>query len=165
MHLPRLTTQADNITGHLWRQFRRSRKTTDHIFRGCQTAEGKQEYSETLHQLLIDFKKTYDSVRGEILFNFLIEFGIPSKLVKLIKMRLNETYSKVRTGKNLSDAVPTQSGLKQGDALSPFLFNFTSEHAIRKVQANQEGLEKNVTHRLLICADEYKYNENTEKVC
>jgi hypothetical protein len=40
----------------------------------------------------------------------------------LIKMCLNETYSKVRIGKHLSDSFPIQNGLKQGDALSPLLF-------------------------------------------
>jgi hypothetical protein len=53
----------------------------------------KWEYNETVHQLFIDFKKAYDSVRKEILYNILIEFGVPMKLVRLIKMCLTETYS------------------------------------------------------------------------
>jgi hypothetical protein len=65
--------------------------------------------------------KAYDSVRREVLYNILIEFGIPMKLVRLIKMCLNEIYSKVRIGKHLSDSFPIQNGLKQGDALSPLL--------------------------------------------
>jgi hypothetical protein len=78
----------------------------------------KWEYNETVHQLFIDFKKAYDSVKRKILYNILIEFGVPMKLVRLIKMCLNETYSKVRIGKRLSDSFPIQNGLKQGDALS-----------------------------------------------
>jgi hypothetical protein len=46
--------------------------------------EKKWEYNETVHQLFIDFKKAYDSVRRELLFNILIEFGIPMKLVRFI---------------------------------------------------------------------------------
>ena len=38
-----------------------------------------------MHQLFIDFKKAYDSVRREALYKILIEFGIPKKLVRLIK--------------------------------------------------------------------------------
>jgi hypothetical protein len=64
-------------------------------------------------------------------------FGIPMKLVRLIKMCLNETYSKVRVGKHLSDKFPIQNCLKQGDVLSPILFNFALEYAIGKVQENQ----------------------------
>jgi purine nucleoside phosphorylase len=44
------------------------------------------------------FKKAYDSVRREVLYNILIELGVAVKLVTLIKMCLNETYFEVRTG-------------------------------------------------------------------
>jgi len=57
--------------------------TIDNIFCIPQILEKKWEYNEPVHQLFIDFKKAYDSVRREILYKILIEFGIPRKLVSL----------------------------------------------------------------------------------
>jgi len=80
-----------------------------------------------VHKLFIDFKKAYVSVSREVSYNILIEFGIPMKLVRLIKMCLTEMYSSVWVGKNLSDMFPIGSDLKQGDTLSLLLFNFALE--------------------------------------
>ena len=67
------------------------------------------------------------------MYNIIMEFCIPMKLVRLIKMYLTETYIRVWVGKNLSDMFPIRNGFKQGDGLSPMLFNFALEYAIRRV--------------------------------
>jgi hypothetical protein len=68
------------------------------------------------------------------LYNNLIEFGVRMKLVRLIKICLNETYSKVRIGKHLSESFLIQNGLKQ-DALSTLFFNFAIEY-VRETKWN-----------------------------
>jgi hypothetical protein len=83
--LARLTPYADEIIGYHQCGFRRNRSTTDQIFYIRHILEKKWEYNGTVHQLFIDLKKAYDSVRWEVLYNILIEFGIPRKLVGLIK--------------------------------------------------------------------------------
>jgi hypothetical protein len=65
-----------------------------------------------VHQLFLKFKKAYDSVRREVWYNILIEFGTGMNLGKLIKMRLNEAYNRVRVGMHLSDMFPVRKGLK-----------------------------------------------------
>jgi hypothetical protein len=71
------------------------------------------------------------------------------KLVRLIKVCLNKMHSKVHTGRHLSDSFLIQNGLKHGDALSPLLFNFALEYALRKAHKNQVGLKSNETHKWL----------------
>jgi len=78
--LSRLTPYAEEITEDHQCGFQHNRSTTDHIFCICQILEKKWEYSEALHQLLIDFKKAYDPFRREVSYNILIEFGICMKL-------------------------------------------------------------------------------------
>jgi hypothetical protein len=76
------------------------------------------------------------------------------KLVRFMKMCVGETYSRVRAGKHLSDTFLIKNGLKQGDALSPLLFNFALDYAFRRLQANQEGFKLYGTHQLLAYADD-----------
>jgi hypothetical protein len=72
------------IGDHCGLSFKRS--TTDQILCILQIMEKKWEYNESVHQLFIDSKKLYDSVRREVLYNVFIEFGVPMKLVRLIKI-------------------------------------------------------------------------------
>jgi hypothetical protein len=68
--------------------------------------EKKWEYNGTVHQLFIDFKKAYDSVRREVLYNILSEFCVSRKLGGLIEICLNEIYSTVRVGKICLTSLP-----------------------------------------------------------
>jgi hypothetical protein len=66
-------------------------------------------------------------------------FWVPMR-IRIIKMCLNEMYSKVCTRRHLSDNLSIHNGLKQ-DALLPLIFNFALEYVIRKVQKDQVGLK------------------------
>jgi hypothetical protein len=76
------------------------------------------------------------------------------KLVRLIKMCLTETYSRVRVGKNLSDRLSIRNVLKQGYSVSPIFFSCAEDYAIRSVQTSQVGSKLNGTHHILVDADD-----------
>jgi hypothetical protein len=118
---------AEEIIGDHQCGFRRNRSTIDHIFCIRHILEKKWEYDKAVHQLVIEFKKAYDSVRSEVLYIIPFDFVTPMRLLRLIKLCLTETYSRVWIGKNPSVMFPVRKGLKQGDALSPLLFNFALE--------------------------------------
>jgi len=124
-----------------------NRSATDHIFCIRQVLEKIWECNEAVLQLSIDFKKAYDSIRREVLNNIFIKFGILMKLVRLIKMCLTETHSRVWVGINLSDMFPIKNVLKKGHAVSPLFCNFSLEYAIRRVQINQGGFKLDATHQ------------------
>jgi hypothetical protein len=87
----RLIPYMDENIGDYQCGFLRNISTTDQIFCIHRILEKKWEYNETVHQLFIDFKKSYDSVRRKVFYSVLIEFGVPIKLVRFIKSCLNET--------------------------------------------------------------------------
>ena len=84
-----------------------------------------------MDQLFTYFKKAYESARRNVLCKFRIEFGVNMNLFRLIKLCLNETYSRVCIVENWTDMFPVKSGMKRGDVLSPLLFKFALEYAIR----------------------------------
>jgi hypothetical protein len=63
---------------------------------------------EIIHQLFIDSEKACDSVRREVLYNILIDFGVSMKLIRLIEICLHETYKEVCIGTHLCDTFAIQ---------------------------------------------------------
>jgi hypothetical protein len=94
--ISRLSPYVDEIIGHHQCLFRRNRLTIDQIFCFREILEKKWEYNDTVNQLFTDLEKAYESVRKEVLYNIRMKFRVPMKIVRLIKIYLNETYSKGR---------------------------------------------------------------------
>jgi hypothetical protein len=91
-------------------------------------------------QLFIDFKNAYESIHRDSLYNNIYKFGFSKKLIALTKMCMKNTKYRVRTQNVTSETFTVETGLKQGGALSPVLFNLALEKVVRILQDNEDGL-------------------------
>lgn len=112
------------------------------------------EHDKDLFMIFVDFKQAYDSVNRQQLRIALRNFGIPEKLVKMIQICNSNTYCKIRYQGELSPQLfEVRSALKQGDAMSPILFNLALEKVIRDISMNHE-MELNGKNIMLAYADD-----------
>lgn len=94
-----------------------------------------QYYKKQNKQLVIafiDFKKAYDSIHRITLLRILRNLGLHPKLVKMIELTLTNTKSKIKFRGELSEEFEIKTGLRQGDGLSPILFNCALEYIMRE---------------------------------
>jgi hypothetical protein len=66
--------------------FRKNKSTTDHILVIRQIMEKSYEFTKDLHMVFIDYKQAYDSIDRERLWKILKNFGLPTKLINMIKL-------------------------------------------------------------------------------
>jgi hypothetical protein len=93
--------------------------------------------------------EAYDTINRAELVEIMKEFGIPMKLVRLVKMTLANTNSKVKTQGKLSPSFETAIGLREGDSLSTLLFNLCRKKIIRNIRINPGGKMFNRTRQCL----------------
>lgn len=86
--------------------------------------------------LFIDFKKAYDSIKRKTLWKALDQLDIDRKLIRMLKLTLANSNSKIKSNGLLSECIHIGVGLRQGDGLSTILFNLVLEYAMRKVMTN-----------------------------
>ena len=110
--------------------FRPQRGTTDQIFIVRQILEKFYAHDIDLHHLLIDFKKSSDSINQKKLLESLASSGLPKKREQLVKMTLVGAQPKVTVDGKLSNPFVISRGIRQGDGLSATLFNLALQKAL-----------------------------------
>ena len=101
----------DDILENYQYGFQKGRSTTDQTFCMRMILEKACEYKVDIHQLYIDYKQAYDTINRAELVQIMKEFGIPMKLVRLVRMTLTNTNSKVNIQGKLSPSFDTMIGL------------------------------------------------------
>lgn len=150
--LSRIAPYTEEILGEYQCGFRKSRGTIDQIFVLRQTMEKCYEFNTDLHLLFIDFKQAFDSVTRKRLLSFMVEKGIPMKLVKLTEMTLSDSRAKVLVDGDLGAEFRVGNGVKQGDSLSATLFNLALHSIVGNIAVS--GTIANKSSQVYAYADD-----------
>lgn len=118
-------------------ELRKCRGCTDQIFTLRNIIEQCIEWNVPLYINFIDFRKAFDSVHRETLWNILRSYGIPDKIITLISLFYNHfECSVIINSKALSEWFPLESGVRQGCILSPILFLVTLDWIMRNTTSD-----------------------------
>lgn len=138
--LNRLEPQVDSLLGEYQGGFRKGRSCAEQIL--CLKMILKHYNTKTQKNIFIsfvDFKKAYDSIDRDTLFDTLKEYHVDQKTINLIKLTLKDTISKVKFRGEVSDPFKIKTGVRQGDGLSPTLFNIVLDKIMRTLWENNNS--------------------------
>lgn len=129
--LNRVEKTLDKQLGEYQGGFRKGRSCTEQIFNLKSIIRHRMLTSKPIVVSFIDFKKAFDSVDRETIDKIIREFGVKRKLANIIRETLTNTISKVKFMGELSQPFEIKTGVRQGDGLSPLLFNCVLEKIVR----------------------------------
>ena len=107
--------------------FRPAGGTTDQLFLLREIQGESCEFEKETFALFIDFKRVYDSVNKKEMYKSLGELGINEKLITMVHLTLERTENRVRVKSRTSQKFVVREEVRQGDPLSPVLFNIILE--------------------------------------
>ena len=102
--------------------FWRGKSCANNDFTSRQIMEQSNEWNATVHANLIDFAKAFGSIHRPTIWKIMTHFGIPDKIISIIKMLYHNFQARVICGTNLTDSFPLQAGFRQGCLLFALLF-------------------------------------------
>jgi len=120
-------------------RFTQNRSTTDQIFIIKPLFQKNCEYIKEFHVVFVDFQKVYDSIDRPSMDEILKHFHFPRKIVHLIETSIKHIKVKVKVGNSISRMMEVRTTLRQGNVLSPILFNLILEKVIREMKIDRDG--------------------------
>jgi sorting nexin-29 len=130
----RLSKIMELEIGNYQMGFRPNRSTIDNVFMVRQNYEKCHEYNIDLHNIFIDFSQAFDTVNRDVIYNSLIKHNVPDKLIKLIKLTMQQTKMKVKVNNSYPEWFETKTGVRQGDPLSALLFSVVLDSLIANLE-------------------------------
>ncbi|XP_052901775.1 uncharacterized protein LOC128309428 [Anopheles moucheti] len=135
----RLASLATDFVGNYQAGFVGGKSTTDQIFTLRQILQKCREHQIPTHHLFIDFKAAYDTIDRTELWNTMQQYGIPEKLVRLLRATMDGVQCKMRVLNMVSESFQSPRGPRQEDGLSCLLFNIALEGVMRSAGFDIRG--------------------------
>ncbi|VDP63363.1 unnamed protein product [Schistosoma curassoni] len=111
--------------------FRKDRSYTEQVATLRIIVKQSVEWNSSLYINFIDYEKAFDSVDRRILWKLLRHYGVPEKIVNIVRNSYDGLQCKVVHGGQLTDAFQVRAGVRQGCLFSPFLFLLVVEWIMR----------------------------------
>jgi len=123
--------------------FRKERGTADASFVLNHLIDQHRERGKPLYVAFIDFKKAYDWVDRDLLWDCLNKLGVSDPFLSTLRSMYNNVRLQIRMHGKLGTPFPSVVGVKQGDPLSPLLFGLLIDRMELYFKSNQpdEGVK------------------------
>ncbi len=115
--------ESNNILVDEQNGFRKGRSTIDHLSTITNVIESRKMLKRSTYCAFIDFRKAYDYINRDLLWNKLIDIGVRGRMLTAIRSLYASVSSCVRVNSLYTDWFDVKSGVRQGCILSPILFN------------------------------------------
>ena len=139
LHLEQNGLLADEQNG-----FRAKRSCTDHLYTCTTIVRDTLENNRPTYCAFIDLQKAFDRVNRDLLWYKLDKIGISGRMFNIIKRIYQDPKSQVQITHNLSTPwFSTPVGVRQGDSLSPTLFNIYINDLISELNQRNHGIDVN----------------------
>ncbi|MBA3284442.1 MAG: hypothetical protein H0U27_05205 [Nitrosopumilus sp.] len=133
--------------------FRKYRSCVNKIRTIINVIDDSRINNNPLHIMAIDFEKAFDSISHEALFQSLEIKGLPPEFISIIKALYTDCFSDVITGQGITKKIKVEKGVRQGDALSPLLFNLFIDSIAKDLKELKIGYEFTNGNNILVnCA-------------
>ena len=140
--LERMKYSVDEALRENQAGFRKGRSCTDHIATLRIILEQSEEWNSPLIMNFVDYEKAFDSVDRNTLWKLMRHYGIPEKMVNLVKSLYEGTYCQVFHDGQLSNSFEVRTGVRQGCLLSPFLFIMVIDWIMKETtRGRQNGIQ------------------------
>ena len=129
--LNRIQSKVEKVLRDEQHGFRQNRSCCDLIFSLRVLLDESNEWQVQLLIVFIDFLKAFDSIHRGTIWKILVHYGIPTKIVNIIKALYHDIICAVQTEGGLTEWFSVQSGVRQGCNLSPLLFAIVIDFVLR----------------------------------